>query len=61
MPTHAPYDNKTRVISAVHANTGWYLEEDILPDEIKRIEKRSDERIISKLEKVTNSKCTTED
>ena len=56
------YNNKTRVvISAVHTNTGWHLEEDMPPDEITRIEKRFEDRIISKLEAVTNSRCTIED
>lgn len=56
------YNDMTRVvISAVHTNAGWQLEEDMPPGEIRRIEKRFEDRVISELEKITNSKCTIED
>jgi hypothetical protein len=60
--TISAYDGETKmIICAVHTNKGWHLEKDLAPSEIRRIEKRFDDKIISKLEVLTNSRCTTDD
>src|SRR5262245_38668424 len=44
--TILPYESETKVIiGAVHTGSGWYLEKDLSPGEIKRIEKRFDTKI----------------
>jgi hypothetical protein len=56
------FDKETKIIiSAIFSNNGWQLENDLTPNEIMRIEKGFDDRIISKLEMLTNSTCRKED
>jgi hypothetical protein len=56
------YGTKSRIaISAMHDSSHWHLQEDLLPQEIERIENRFDKIIISKLKKITRSKCVRED
>lgn len=60
--TVSPHDREVKIaINAVHTNDGWQLAKDITPVEIERIEKRFDAKIVTKLERLTNSTCRIEE
>lgn len=50
-------EESSMVITAIHDNDNWHLPDELNSREIERIEERFDNRIITKLEKITNSKC----